>query len=118
MDIEEAKRIIAHLADGVNPHTGEMFPEDSPYQHPDTIRALYKALLALERWDKYERKRRPQPRNAGKPWSAAEERALADDFDRGLAIEALADKYGRTYGAIRARLVMLGKIEVPRAPDE
>jgi len=76
MNIEEAKRIVSLLADGVDPHTGEIFSQDSPYQHPDTVRALYKALMALERWAKYERRQKNLPPNAGKAWSAEEEELL------------------------------------------
>lgn len=49
-DVELTKtiQIIHALADGINPQTGEVFPDNSPYQHPETIRALFAALSALD----------------------------------------------------------------------
>ena len=111
MDIEKAKRIIASLADGVDPRTGHMFPKDSPYQHPDTVRALYTALMALERWAKAEERKKRLPPNAGAPWSFEEETELIQGFEQGLSLAELAKKHGRTIGAIRARLIKVGKIE-------
>ena len=112
MDIGKAKRIISHLAEGIDPYTGEVLPEDSPYQHPDTVRALFKAILALERWERYEKRQKSLPPNAGKPWLPEEEEALLEGFDRGLSVADLARKHGRTVGAIRSRLMKLGRIEV------
>jgi len=111
MNIDDAKRIISHLADGINPQTGEVFAPNSPYQHPDTVRALYKALMALERWAKYEKRQKSLPPNAGKAWSSDEEEELIASFDRGMSLSDLAKKHGRTVTAIRSRLEKLGKID-------
>ncbi len=48
MEIEQVKKILRLLADGTDPFTGEIYPEGSPYHNPETIRALYKALLLIE----------------------------------------------------------------------
>jgi hypothetical protein len=40
MDAERATDLLLHLADRVNPYTGERFPADSPYQQADTNRRL------------------------------------------------------------------------------
>ena len=111
MEIAKAKQIIALLADGIDPWTGQAFPKDSPYQHPDTVRALYKALMALERWSKSEARKKQLPPNAGSPWSSEEEERLIKGFEEGLSLAELAKRHGRTIGAIRARLVKIGKIE-------
>ena len=117
MNLEEAIQIVSSLADGVDPHTGEIFPKDSPYQHPDTVRALYKAIMALDRWSKYEARRSRLPPNAGKAWSPDEEKELIEGFESGLSLLELAKKHSRTTGAIRARLEKLGKIEfLPSSP--
>ena len=42
-----ALKILQQLADGIDPHTGQIFGADSPYQHPDTVRALFLALREL-----------------------------------------------------------------------
>jgi hypothetical protein len=41
--------IVLALADGVNPVTGEAYPEHSPYAEPRCLRALYAAVNALQR---------------------------------------------------------------------
>ena len=51
MEACEAVKIVQTLADGVDPHTGSVFPLNSPYQHPQTIRALFLAAKALEHFE-------------------------------------------------------------------
>ena len=48
MERDKALGILKALADGIDPATGEQFPAGSPYQYPDTVRALYQAVHALE----------------------------------------------------------------------
>jgi len=48
VDASKALEIIHTLANGIDPYTGEEFSLDSPYQHPQTVRALFTALRALE----------------------------------------------------------------------
>ncbi len=111
-----ALQIIQQLANGIDPHSGEVFRADSPYQHPDTVRALFAAARALEAQSA------PKPRaagaenapqNAGKPWSSDEDAALASAFDAGKQIPDLAAEHQRSRFAIEARLAKLGKIEPP-----
>ncbi len=116
MKTSEALLILRALADGVDPNTGETFSENSPYQHPRIVRALYRAVVALEQLELNEKKEEMQqrasrlPRNAGKPWSSVEDNNLAADFDSGIRVKELAQKYQRTRGAIQSRLARLGKI--------
>ena len=49
MDISDSLKIIRKLADGISPYTGKEFSATSAYQHPQTVRALYVAIHALER---------------------------------------------------------------------
>ena len=68
--MESAKILyfIRSLADGLDPNTGQEFEPGSPYQHPDTIRALFGALQALER-DKQKQVSQPYfPPHAVKSW--------------------------------------------------
>ena len=112
MEKSAALHIIQALAQGIDPHTGETFPAASPYQHPDTVRALFQAAQALAEPSR-ERPRSQQgaPENAGKPWSDAEDRTLATDFDAGKTITELAALHRRSRVAIQARLVLLGKLQ-------
>lgn len=118
MDKSTALQIVQTLAQGIDPHTGEAFPVDSPYQHPDTVRALFQAVHALAE----PQPARPQtappnaPANAGKPWTQAEDQTLAERFDAGRSLPELAAEHSRTRAAIQARLVKLGKLEAPPEP--
>lgn len=44
MDIDEAREILKALANGVNPATGEILPNSSPYNNPKIIRAIFTIL--------------------------------------------------------------------------
>ena len=37
-------KIVEALANGIDPITGELLPSESPYNHPDVIRALFTTL--------------------------------------------------------------------------
>ena len=45
MERQQALTILNALANGVHPATGEVFAADSAYQHPDTVRALFEAVV-------------------------------------------------------------------------
>jgi hypothetical protein len=118
MQTTEALKILQALADGVDPGTGEVFPPESPYQHPQVVRALMTAIRALEMQQERERKARSLPGNAGKPWDDGEQERLCRDFDGGTSIKELAVRHGRTEGAIESRLVKLGKIKLPVSDND
>ncbi len=117
MERQIALQIVQALAQGIDPHTGEQFPAASPYQHPDTVRALMQAAQALA--DPVPRTRPSHPgipENAGKPWTEAEDQILAEAFDTGIAIPELAEQHRRTRAAIQARLIRMGKLEPTDGP--
>ena len=83
MHLESALPIVKALADGVNPVTGESYPEDSPYAEPRALRALFSAVDLMQREVEKERRRERLPANFGKPWSEGEDRAIAVRLRRG-----------------------------------
>ena len=119
MEKAAALKILQQLADGTDPHTGKAFGADSPYQHPDTVRALFVALRALDApaaapgAGKQRAAAESAPSNSGKPWSDDEDKALAAAFDAGKKILELATAHQRSRFAIEVRLAKLGKIEQP-----
>ncbi len=119
MEKAAALKILQQLADGTDPHTGKAFGADSPYQHPDTVRALFVALRALDApaaapaAGKQRAAAESAPTNSGKPWSDDEDKALAAAFDAGKQILELATAHQRSRFAIEVRLAKLGKIEQP-----
>ena len=111
MDEHQALNIVAALADGVNPVTGEVFAPDSPYQSAQVIRALYCVMHALQKKARSAQRRGSLPRNAGKPWSAEEDKALLAAFDGGKSIAELAQQHERTTAGVTARLEKHGRID-------
>jgi hypothetical protein len=121
MEREQTLRILNALANGVHPATGEQFAQDGPYQHPDTVRALFQAMRAVEGGGAPTAAATPPPAAGHKPalpqsgsgsrWSAEEEQRLADAFDAGRTVDELARAHGRSRAGIEARLVRLGKMD-------
>jgi len=115
--------ILNALANGIHPATGEQFGPDSPCQHPDTVRALFSALRALEGGSGQapaapDKSRQPAAGNGGQGsnklgsrWTPEEEARLAGGFDAGRRVSELASAHGRSTAAIEARLLKLGKID-------
>jgi hypothetical protein len=110
MELEEALAVMRRLADGLHPETGGSLPSDCLYQHPQSVRALHRAICALEFQQERERAKKFLPKNAGKSWSNQEDAQVCDELRRGLSFEQIAQLHGRTNGSIIARLVRLGKI--------
>lgn len=106
MDINRAKEIIAVLAEGIDPTSGEVLPYDHVCNKGEIVRALYVALDAMEAKPK-----RKQPENAGKPWTKDDENLLINLYRSGASKQDLCTTFQRTATSIAARLVHLGIIE-------
>jgi hypothetical protein len=106
--MNESLSILRALADGRHPLTGETLPDDSCYQSAKVLRALLAGVEALEKAE--QKKSRVLPGAAGKPWDVEEDESLVADFESGTTIAALAQTHERTEGAIRSRLMRLGKL--------
>jgi len=111
MQIENALPIVRALADGVNPVTGEAYPDQSPYAEPRALRALFSAVGIMEKEVEREKKKRSLPANFGNPWTQDEDANLEHEFDAGMPLGEIARKHQRTSSSIRLRLEKLGKIE-------
>ena len=117
MELHTAHQIIDTLAQGVHPVTGEAMPEDSPYNAPPVIRALFAVSQALQgapatqvKPAREAKPRRETPPNAGKPWDPQEDAGLESAFTAGIELKQLAADLGRTPFAVESRLVKLGKL--------
>jgi len=106
----QALAVVRSLANGVDPESGEVFPPESAYQRPLVVRSLYEAAAALERIERFERRRSQMPLKTGEPWSEDEDRKLLAAFDAGRALQEVAAAHERSMGAIRARLLKYGRI--------
>jgi hypothetical protein len=108
MDIKRAKELLGYLADGINPVTGEVLPEEDCCNQADVVRALNAVLREL---DKRKSKNKELPENVGKPWTKEDEKILCQMFDAGYTRKELCEYFKRSSGGIAARLVRLGEIE-------
>jgi len=113
MAVDTALEIIRALADGINPSTGEVFEDDSVYQQPQVIRALFTAVRTLEYEQKRVKRERTLPSKAGTAWTPEEDEKLSQAFDQGIPIKELVKMHERTRGAIQSRLANLGKLAPP-----
>ena len=67
MNQTQALEVVRSLANGVDPDTGEVFAAESPYQRPQTVRALFVAAQALELRERTEKRRESLPAKTGAP---------------------------------------------------
>jgi hypothetical protein len=90
MNVVEAKTILETLARGIDPATGEIFAEQSPFNNPQVIRALFLAAQDLENHGQGEpagQAERERSKNAGRSWPPQEDEALLRDFDAGMSVK-------------------------------
>ena len=120
MEFTEARAIVKTLAQGIDPVTGEVFPENSPYNHPLIIRALFEihdACLRDRRGARTQEERRQEnvacgrPPNAGLRWSDDDRQRVASEFEAGTSIAELARSLERSEFAIQSELVRQGLLE-------
>ena len=107
MDINRAKEILATLAEGVDPTTGEVLPDNSVCNKSEVIRALYTVLHCLEE----KKPKKNIPENAGKPWTKENEDLLVKLYHSGATKRDICKTLQRTESGVAARLVHLGIIE-------
>ena len=114
----EARQTLESLAQGVHPETREPLALPEVLNLPQVIRALFLGARALDSFrDTSISHSSPAavsegalPAKAGKPWDSEEDEKLAQGFDAGLSVIELANTHERSKGAIRARLIRLGKL--------
>ena len=107
MEISRAKEIISALAEGVDPTTGEVLPENNVCNKGEVVRAFYTVLASLDT----PKPKKPQPENAGKRWCDEDDKKLSEMFDAGISKKEICNTFKRTTTGIASRLVRLGKIK-------
>lgn len=105
MDILRAKEIISALAEGIDPMTGEVLPNNHVCNQGEVVRAFYVALNAMGT------KKKKQPENAGKPWVVEDEEILRKLFTKGVPKKEICRILKRTENGVAARLVRMGLID-------
>lgn len=105
VDIERATEILSYLADGIDPATGEVLPNEDSCNRPDVVRALNTVLTHLNASDPSKYK------NAFKPWTDKDEEYLIRMFNAHASKKDMCAYFQRSPGAISARLVHLRLIK-------
>ena len=72
MDIIKAKEILSALAEGIDPTTGEVLPDNSVCNKGEIVRAFYAILNCLDE----KKPKKNMPANAGMPWTKEDEDCL------------------------------------------
>jgi hypothetical protein len=120
METSEAKTLLNTLANGIDPVTGEVLPDTSPYNDPRVIRALFSVLYPAKRnkqsikkpdEKQQENMAAGRPLNAGLPWTESLKEELARKFNAGERLDLLAKDFNRTKGAIISELAKQGLME-------
>ena len=111
MELDETVRIVTSLAAGQNPFTGCALPQDSLFQDPEVVRALFGASAALAEAARLKRRRAALPANCGKLWSAEDDERLTAGYENGSSLPDLASELRRSVSSVRLRLVKLGKTD-------
>ena len=102
MDVHRAKELLTILADGVDPLTGEVLPDNHVCNKGEIVRALHCAVEELSR-----RRKKPLPENNGKPWTEELDDELCRLFDGGMKKKDLCIAAGISH----ASMAKLGKNE-------
>lgn len=106
MDISRAKEIIEALAEGIDPTTGEVLPDDHVCNKGEVVRAFYDVI---ETFDKKQKKNLPE--NAGQPWTEKDESLLKEMYSNGDSKSDICRTLKRSVTEVAARLVRLGIID-------
>ena len=104
MDINRAKTILSALAEGIDPTTGEILPDNSVCNKGEIIRALYTVLNTIDT----SKPKGEQPQNAGKPWTSEDDEKLKACFESKMSKKEIAAEFERSTGSISSRLARLG----------
>lgn len=102
MTPQEAIPLIEALANGIDPVTGDLLPEGTPFNDPATIRALFVAINALQTMT---------------GWSSDEDKRLLGASNAGVPLAEIALSHQRTVSVIKARLNQLREIEEQKSTD-
>lgn len=113
MTNEAALRIISQMAEGIDPMTVEVLPDEHLCNNGQVIRALYAARHSLERrTDAPKRERQSPPpspkRNAGRPWTQEDNEQLRGLYRDGMSVDYICYVLSRRPRGVDKQLRRLG----------
>jgi hypothetical protein len=105
---QKARTVLQSLIQGLDPETGVELPRDAIVNRIEINRAIAVAVTAMEQVQARILRRAQLPESVGKTWTDEEQQQLAAEFANSEPIPLIAEKHGRTFRAIEARLELLG----------
>ena len=90
MNAMQGQEILQMLLNGIDPVTGEIFPDDHVCNELDVIRAFHHAIAALGKEcnqnrqndeGKADKPKNASTENAGKPWSSKDDGNLIEMYE-------------------------------------
>jgi len=109
MNQEQIISIIEALANGIDPLTGEVLPDTSPYNQPEIIRALFQVTKLIPKAKRpkktIEQKQQENidkglPKNYGLAWGEDDIEAVITKYKSDVTIECIADEQARKPSSI------------------
>ena len=119
MNKAEVVDVLSALASGIHPSTGEAFSEDSPYNDPHIIRALFGSLEIIQtpvnRLPKKSieeiNREEGRPLRSNMRWTEEEDQELINLIKNGTLSGDIAEQFERSQGAIHSRLQGQGLLQ-------
>lgn len=108
MNATDARIILELLLDGVHPITGEILPDDHVCVHPHVVRALHKAIIALQSEESPNTALKP---NVGRPWTADDDAQLRALYAQKRSMEDMCRILKRRPRGVKNRLAYLNLVE-------
>ncbi|MFW6030096.1 MAG: hypothetical protein ACOCRO_07555 [Halanaerobiales bacterium] len=118
MKLNEAIKILNCINRKIDPYTGEVGLSSSIFENSKTGEAFDLAIEIMKKEIKKDELKKKRPARTGEKWTDAEERRLSNVFEIYTSnninikeiINKLAEAHERSYGAIAARLIKIGKL--------
>ena len=124
MNQEKIISIIEALANGIDPTTGEILPDCSPYNQPEIIRALFQVTNLIPKVKKPKRTTEQKqqeniekglPQNFGLAWLGDDINSVITQYKSDITINVIADEQARKPSSIIGLLKKQGVITEEQA---
>lgn len=124
MNQEKIVTIIEALANGIDPITGEMLPDNSPYNQPEVIRALFQVTKLIPKVKKSKRTTEQKqqenlekglPKNFGLAWLEDDINSVINQYKSNITIDDIAEEQARKSSSIIGLLKKQGTITEEKA---
>lgn len=109
MNQDKIVTIIEALANGIDPITGEVLPDNSPYNQPEVIRSLFQVTKLIPKAKKSKRTTEQKqqenlekglPKNYGLAWLEGDINSVVNQYKSNVTIDDIAEEQARKPSSI------------------